>query len=540
MKRIIQTFIVTTCAAVQMYAAIDPRGVWFDPTGTALASNGATGTLSNPLGGSGTAFDDNMRYLCAGAGGSPTYPNLVIHLKAGTYETTGWVYNNNFDAVGNTAWLLRAGQRLVGEGIDRTIIKRINPNNDLYYVVGSRWGEKNVEVTDLTVDGNYWASADTTISVGGLNMKNLGRVRGVKVTGTSGNTSAGSNYEFFTLRMSGTTLANAVDRTATGGLIENCEVSNVRDGYINGIMPGAGQIQIVNNRVFMPHYTSGTGSMGINIGDSVNSIVMGNVVSGGFRGLYNDTGVVSNITIMGNQFHDCIRGIEFVRHPINSPSEIVNDLHITDNIIHMSTDSNVAENRYGILLHNLGSSPITRPQIKDNIIKGGVSPSTTWGLLLYEVGYPECYDNRLHNINNINSPSYTLQTDFQTVGGRIYNLFNHQGAVVSPEKWLSPRSSDWLNRKTIPSTDPNASYAVQVGDNFIGLQKSGFTVTLPTAFGYAGKEIVIVNETGATLTGSILNCSVAGQTINGAASVSLAAPYTSVRVTSNGSNWIRF
>ena len=79
-----------------------------------------------------------------------------------------------------------------------------------------------------------------------------------------------------------------------------------------------------------------------------------------------------------------------------------------------------------------------------------------------------------------------------------------------------------------------------MGDKYIGLQKSGYTVTLPTPFGYEGKEIVVVNETGTTLTGSILNCSVAGQTINGAASVSLAAPYTSVRVISTGGQWIRF
>jgi hypothetical protein len=66
-----------------------PREVWFDPTGTALASGGATGSLSNPLGGSGTSFDANMVFLTSGASGTPTYPNLVIHLKAGTYTTYG-------------------------------------------------------------------------------------------------------------------------------------------------------------------------------------------------------------------------------------------------------------------------------------------------------------------------------------------------------------------------------------------------------------------------------------------------------------------
>lgn len=122
----------------------------------------------------------------------------------------------------------------------------------------------------------------------------------------------------------------------------------------------------------------------------------------------------------------------------------------------------------------------------------------------------------------------------------IYNLYDDAGDPVAVTSWLSPYASDWLARTTIPSNAPSSSYAIKVGDNYIGLQKSGYTITLPDAMDYLGKEIIVVNETGNTLTGSILNCSVAGQTINGSVSLSLAAPYTSIRVTSNGTNWIRF
>src|SRR4051812_25275802 len=99
---------------IQTVLAQMPREVWIDPALTAVYP-AAPGTIASPLGGSGASFDQNMAILCAGSGpGSPTYPNLVIHLKAGTFTTVGGRANLT------PSWALRAGQRLVGEGIDRT------------------------------------------------------------------------------------------------------------------------------------------------------------------------------------------------------------------------------------------------------------------------------------------------------------------------------------------------------------------------------------------------------------------------------------
>jgi hypothetical protein len=456
--------------------------------------------------------------------------------------TTGWIWNINWSSPG-TAWQLRAGQRLVGDGVDKTIIRRSNPNNDLYYVLGSAAGEPNVEISDLTVDGNYWASSVSTISVGGLNCGNLARVRGVKITGTSGNTTFNNgDAELYSLRMSGTTIGGAVDRSVTGGLIENCEVSNIKGGYISGIMPGAGQVVVRNNRIFLPHWTpastdnpSHKGAPCINLADTVNSIIEGNVTSGGYTAEYSDTGFHTNVMIANNQFNDCIRGIEFLRGYAAS----VDSLFINNNIIQLSSDSSVSDARYGVILHTEttdGTTYIVKPIIRGNVIKGGWQASTTWGLYLKRVNYPACFDNELDFISSVVN---RIQTYFETYAGLVYNLRDQQGNNVDEAKWLSPKTSSWLVSKRFAANDPATAYALQIGDKYIGLQKA-LTVSLPDAVAYAGKEYVIVNETGSNLTGATLNCSVGGQTINGASFVNLAPAYTSVRVTSNGTAWIRF
>lgn len=520
----------------------DVHEVWFDPAGTAT-TRAATGSDRDPLGGAGVAFDENMRELCAGKSGAPKYANLVIHLRAGVYQTSGWRYNVQFDS-SPTAWRLRSGQRLVGAGVDKSIVRRTNPENDLFYVIGSAAGETGVEVADLTVDANYWSSGNPRISAGGINFGNLARARGIKVVGTSGNTAInGGDAEFYSLRMSGTTISGALDRTATGGLIENCEINNIKGGYISGLMPGAGQIMVQNNRIYLPHWTPESTDNGyskksrcINMADTVNSIITGNFTSGGYSGIYSDTGIHTNILIGQNQFIDTIRGIEFMRNDA-SP---VDSLLIVDNIIHLSADRSVPDERYGMALHSETrdrKAQISQCTIRGNIIKGGHSAPKTWGMYLLRVASPICYDNQM---DNIQSSGANMQTFFDTSGGYIYNLINQHGAPLDREKWRSRQNSDSVAQRSILTTDPATSYVLKAGDKYIGAQKPGLTLLLPDAAASSGKEYILANETNGVLNGTGVKCAVAGQTINASEFISLAQPYASLRVISNGKVWIRF
>jgi len=542
MKRLFLSLIALFGINLSAELPANLREVWFDPSGIA-GTTSANGSYTNPLGGSGNLFDKNMHELCAGKAGAPNYSNIVIHLRAGTYMTTGWRFNSRFEP-NEPVWRLRQGQRLVGDGIDITIIRRSKPENDLYYVVGSAPGETGVEIADLTVDANYWASSNPRISGGGVNFGNLGRARGIKVVGTSGNTTVnGGDAEVFSLRMSGTTLSGTVDRTATGGLIANCEVSNIKAGYVSGLMPGAGQIMVQNNRIFLPHWTL-DGSENehskrpscINLVDCVNTIITGNFTSGGYCGIYSDTGIHTNLVISQNQFIDTVRGIDFMR----GYAAVVDSLLIIDNIIQLSQDSSVTDNRYGVILHSEvkdRSFQISQCTIRGNKVKGGNSAPKTWGVYLLRVTSPSCYDNQL---DNSGASGGNMQTYFDVSGGYIYNLMNQNGAPVDKQKWRSRESSDSIAAKSVSAADAGSTYSITSGEKYVGTQKPGLTLFLPDAGSLSGKEYIVANETGKVLKGTGLKCTVPGQTINGSDFVSLAQPYTSIRVISNGTGWIRF
>ncbi len=523
----------------------DLHEVWFDPRGTAGVRT-ADGSYGNPLGGSGTAFDTNMRELCAGQPGAPKYPNAVIHLRAGTYLTSGWRFNAHFEP--NAAvWRLRQGQRLAGDGMDTTIIRRANPDNDLFYVIGSAPGETGVEIADLTVDANYWGSSNPRISGGGVNFGNLARARGIRVIGTSGNTTVnGGDAEVFSLRMSGTTLTGEIDRTATGGLIENCEISHIKGGYVSGLMAGAGQIMIQNNRIFLPHWTPGSTENGynnktfaINLADAVNTMILGNFTSGGYTGIYSDTGIHTNLMIAHNQFLDAIRGIDIMR----SYAAPVDSVMILDNIIQLSAEAAATDKRFGIILHSEAkdrSSRISQCTIRGNIVKGGRGGPNTWGIYLQRVNSPLCHDNQM---DDGDAPGGGMQTYFDTAGGYIYNLINQHGTPVDKQKWRAREGSaaaDAATPVSIGPNDPASTYAVKSIDRYVGVQKPGVTLLLPDPASVGGKDYILANETGKVLKGTGVKCVTNGQTISGSEFFSLAQPYTSIRVVSNGSSWIRY
>lgn len=110
-----------------------------------------TGTLNDPFDGS-TAdkFDARMKELPG-----PT----LVHLGPGTFETNG--YSDDLA----DPWQIRAGMRIVGSGMNATILKLVNATtaNAQYFAIGHRLttGSPAVpnpmdlcEVSDLTIDAN--------------------------------------------------------------------------------------------------------------------------------------------------------------------------------------------------------------------------------------------------------------------------------------------------------------------------------------------------------------------------------------------------
>jgi hypothetical protein len=235
------------------------------------------GTLDNPFDGSTESnFDQTM-------GGLP--PNCTIHLLAGTYETYGCCQ-----------WRLKDGQKLLGSGIDVTVLQLIPTNGyPIDDVLGdasvASFADTNIQISDLTCDCNY-QSGDYKLGGIGLGGTNhlVERVKVVRFGGPGGEAvgiNIGGGY---------------------GNIIENCEVS----GYVGGTQATAigliGSGVVRNNRVLYPAVTNGGvlfafGAIGRDI------LVEGNYVDGANVGFYNDTDYSTNIIITDNSFENVFSGV---------------------------------------------------------------------------------------------------------------------------------------------------------------------------------------------------------------------------------------
>lgn len=225
-------------------------------------SSGALGTLDNPLDGSTASnFDANMASL-------PAYS--AIHILAGTYQT--W---------GTAAYRPKSGQKILGSGIDVTILQLSASAMDAgtfsfgsgVAVIGTDgFITTNIELCNLTLDCNYQPGANCTLC--GADLEGYNHIiRHVKLINAA---KFGGNSESWGLEIEsyGSTLS-------TGNIIEDCQVSQfaggpagtenfdalvlegntcgiIRDNYVSGtltkytfaVSPGVGPTLIEGNQIY--------------------------------------------------------------------------------------------------------------------------------------------------------------------------------------------------------------------------------------------------------------------------------------------------
>ena len=131
--------------------------VYIAPVATGALSG--SGTIADPYVVSSAQDFDNL------LGGFAPY--TTIHLAPGTYTTQG-----HSDGI-TTGWAPRRGQRIVGSGIDITIIQLVVPTptaNAAYFVIGAEDTAliDEFEVVDLTLDANQGGTGHGSIAAGGL------------------------------------------------------------------------------------------------------------------------------------------------------------------------------------------------------------------------------------------------------------------------------------------------------------------------------------------------------------------------------------
>lgn len=114
-------------------------------------------------------------------------PNTCVHLGPGIFETAGY-----YEGISGS-WELKPGMRIVGSGMDVTILKRVNNANQAkqFYAIGhsltvtSPTVQPNlvdgVEICELTIDCNFAGLANASAAAGAIRMMgNNSRVVRVK------------------------------------------------------------------------------------------------------------------------------------------------------------------------------------------------------------------------------------------------------------------------------------------------------------------------------------------------------------------------
>lgn len=288
-------------SAAEVYVSASSSGTYCGTT-----NYWGTGTSIDPYRGS---FDRIIDVI-------PSY--TTIHLWSGVFHTRG--------VQGNVGSKLKAGQRLVGEGIDATTVQLDLAGTQTGYIVVVEGDDyaNDVMVSNLTVDAQASSSADNTTYASKRNGVNLNgnnctiwQVKAINCYGFWQSTS--SNRECFPI---GIFTPDGAPSSGSGGIIYACIVSNVRGNYCSaiGINDSVGGLINGCSVTFGPPSNSGGFFAGFNCAHVCSVSVTGNSVSGGDFGYYTDTGDNLSVSIAYNTFSNVRMGVN-INAIITEPAE---------------------------------------------------------------------------------------------------------------------------------------------------------------------------------------------------------------------------
>jgi len=459
------------------------------------------GTLDNPfICNTQPAFDLTMNSLPA---------NSTIHILAGTYQT-----------LGSDGWYVKSGQKILGSGIDVTIIQLVPhaPSGDT--VIASHLGT-NMVVSDLTADGNYISGvysyfgvelSGTKLTVSGVKAINLA------FFDTSAGTEAwGIGCNSFGY---GSTLQSE------GNLIEDCEVSQFQGGsaitaiFFDGSPSNSISGIMRDNRVYLPSvpfsYLAFNGTY------AHDWLVEGNYVHGGGTAFYGDTGSYSNVVVAHNFFENCYDGVDLMNGNRNN-------LTFAFNTILLNAGANQYYHNDAFFFYTASGFTYTNIVITGNIVNVAGSP-------VVGMTYNFLNADTVGGLTVANNTVNSLMSDqFSSCNAvNLYNNFDLNGKILNNINQVEPPNG------TTRTSVTTLFYSAQYSDKYIGMKATNNfvkTVYLPSAVGHAGKEFIVADESGQAVTYPINILSASPDTINGTTSVGLRIAYGAKTVISDGTNW---
>jgi hypothetical protein len=276
------------------------------------------GTLENPFDGSDQAKFDAVL--------SNMPPNCAIHILAGTYET--W---------GSINWKVKPGQKIIGSGIDVTILQ-FSANTPVAQggpgvIVNDGWPVENVEVSDLTVDCNYTGQKCSHHGVIIDGTQNA--VRRVKVKNLG-------YYPGYNTEAWGIALSNDHLPFSAGNIIEECEVDPLAGGHnVSAISLDAGVNTFISgimrdNRVFLSPDPNGA-QIAFNCSWTTDCQVEDNYVDGADSGFVTDTGGSTNMLFAHNIFKHVYSGFAFWAYHRQNLTFAFNKISLCPTNSYMST-----------------------------------------------------------------------------------------------------------------------------------------------------------------------------------------------------------
>ncbi|MEY3459772.1 MAG: hypothetical protein RL215_2929 [Planctomycetota bacterium] len=148
------------------------------------------------------------------------------------------------------------------------------------------------------------------------------------------------------------------------------------------------------------------------------------------------------------------------------------------------------------------------------------NPRSTWN----ESADPSVNDDEA---DNFYPGSFWLRTD--TTPAR---LFVCQSSAAGAAAWIP------LNPALRALVSKSATYTVTKSDDIVLCNASGgaFTVTLPSAVGNTGRQFVVKRLNSGS--NAVTVAAAGGQTIDGAATVTLSSQYQVITLVSDGSGWM--
>ena len=260
-------------------------------------ASGNLGTLDNPfICAAEPEFDRTMSHLP---------PDCTVHILPGIYHTLGGSLH--------PAYSLKSGQKILGSGMENTIIQLVTNAPSGNSVMGSIGRAVGIEVSDLTLDCHYMPRVSGQVTYHGLDLNGSRLVaRRVKVI----------NLVYLDKTVNSESWGIGFNSSYTGpfnsegNIIQGCEVSNFVAGTAcSAIALNGGCISgiIYNNRVFLG--VTNSPRVAFNGGNMHDVVIEGNYVDGATTGFYGDAGGYTNVVVAHNTFKNCVYGVQLQAFP---------------------------------------------------------------------------------------------------------------------------------------------------------------------------------------------------------------------------------